>query len=332
MVAEALAADVHRGARHALDERAHLESRAARPPPAPARPCRGARRCPARAPRAGTGAARGRSASRSAPRPRGAVRTQRLSGGVTPKRARRRRSASASRPAASGPSSSKRARGRARGEHELERAARGVRRDQHRLVVDGDEPLAPPDLLLHQVAEQVAAHGPHGVGAEALALARDRRGDEVQRVELRVGVRERRAALVALVDDQVHARGARVGAHPLPPCAHRGGQRRRARGRRASSPARARSRSPRGRPWPAGRRTGRARPRAAAAPPRPTRPGRGWGRRGPASRRRPPRARAAAPAACGPRGRAGTGRPRGRAAGADGRRTRRPAGPRAPRR
>ena len=82
-------------------------------------------------------------------------------------------SASWSSAAPDGPSSSKRARGAARGEHELERQPRGVRRHQHRLVVDRDEPLAPPHLLLHEVGQQVAAHRPHRVGAEALALAGD---------------------------------------------------------------------------------------------------------------------------------------------------------------
>ena len=70
----------------------------------------------------------------------------------------------------------------ARREHELERDARGVGRHQHGLVVDRDDPLAPADLLLHEVGEQVAAHRPHRVGAEALALAGDGGGHEVQRV------------------------------------------------------------------------------------------------------------------------------------------------------
>ena len=54
-----------------------------------------------------------------------------------------------------------------------------------------------PHLLLHEVGEQVAAHRADGVGAEALALAGDERGDEVQGVELGVGVRQRGAALGA---------------------------------------------------------------------------------------------------------------------------------------
>ena len=42
-------------------------------------------------------------------------------------------------------------------------------------------------------------------------------GHEAQRVELRVGVRQGGAGLAALVDDEVHVRGARVRAHPLAP-------------------------------------------------------------------------------------------------------------------
>ena len=57
------------------------------------------------------------------------------------------------------------------------------------------------------------------VGAEALALARDDGGNEVQRVDLRVGVRQRRAGLAALVDDDVHVGRAVLGvrAHALAP-------------------------------------------------------------------------------------------------------------------
>ena len=149
--------------------------------------------------------------------PLGAVRTHRFSGGLAPSRARRRRSASCSSAAPVGPSSSKRARARRGREHEVERHARGVGRHQHGLVVDRDDPLAPADLLLHEVGEQVAAHRAHGVGAEALALAGDRGGHEVQRVQLRVGVRERGAGLAALVDDQVPAGGVGVRAHALAP-------------------------------------------------------------------------------------------------------------------
>ena len=155
--------------------------------------------------------------------PRGAVRIHRFSGGEAPKCLASRLSASCSS-AAPGRALVLEARARpARGEHELVGQPRRVRGHQHRLVVDRHDPLAPADLLLHEVAEQVAAHRAHGVGAEALALAGDRGGDEVQRVELRVGVRERGAALAALVDEQVHAGGAGAGvdAHPLAPALHR---------------------------------------------------------------------------------------------------------------
>ena len=50
-----------------------------------------------------------------------------------------------------------------------------------------------------------------GVGAEALALAGELGGDEVERVELGVGVRQRGAGLAALVDDHVHVGGVRRG-------------------------------------------------------------------------------------------------------------------------
>ena len=110
------------------------------------------------------------------------------------------------------------ARPRAAGrEQQVERRAPGVRRHQHGLVVDRDDPLAPAHLLLHVVAEQVPAHRAHGVGAEALTLAGDRGGDEVQRVQLRVRVRERGSGLPALVDDQVLAGGVRVRSHALAP-------------------------------------------------------------------------------------------------------------------
>ncbi len=108
-----------------------------------------------------------------------------------------------------------------RGDHELERDARGVRRERDRLVVDRDHAGALADLLLHEVAQQVAAHRPRRVGGRPLALAGDRRGHEVERVELRVRVRERRAGLAALVDDQVAARGIAVRVQPLAPDLHR---------------------------------------------------------------------------------------------------------------
>src|SRR4051794_8209503 len=101
----------------------------------------------------------------------------------------------------------------ARDEHELERQPRGVGGEQDRLVVDRDHAVAHPNLLLQQVAEQVAAHRARRVGGEALALPGDGGGDERQRVELRMGVRERGAALAALVDEQVDERGIGVSAH-----------------------------------------------------------------------------------------------------------------------
>ena len=165
--------------------------------------------------------------------PLGAVRTHRFSGGLAPSRARSRRSASCSSAAPVGPVVLEARARAARREQQVERHARGVRRHQHGLVVDRDDPLAPADLLLHEVGEQVAAHRAHGVGAEALALAGDGGGHEVQRVQLRVGVRERRARLAALVDDQVPAGGVGVRAHALPP-----GRRRRAATCSADSSAR----------------------------------------------------------------------------------------------
>ena len=51
----------------------------------------------------------------------------------------------------------------------------GERRQQHRVVVDRDHPLAAAHLLLQQVAQQAAAHRAGVVRREALALARDQR-------------------------------------------------------------------------------------------------------------------------------------------------------------
>ena len=105
---------------------------------------------------------------------------------------------------------------------QLVREPRRVGREQHSLVVDRDDPLAAPDLLLDEVGQQVRAHRARRVGAEALALARDRGRHEVQRVELRVGVRQRGARLAALVDEQVHVGARRVRAHALAPDLHGG--------------------------------------------------------------------------------------------------------------
>ena len=110
---------------------------------------------------------------------------------------------------------------RAGGEHELEREARAEGRHQHGLAVDGHDPLAPAHLLLDQVGEHVGAHCASGVGAEALALARDQRGDEVERVQLRMGVSERCPGFGTLADYQVQAGRLGVGAHPCPPRLHR---------------------------------------------------------------------------------------------------------------
>ena len=149
--------------------------------------------------------------------PLGAVRTHRFSGGLAPQRAAQPAQRVVQERGA-GRAVVLEARARpARREDQVERHARGVGRHQHGLVVDGDDPLAPADLLLHVVAEQVPAHRPHGVGAEALALAGDGGGDEVQRVQLRVRVGERGAGLRALVDDQVPAGRVDVCAHALAP-------------------------------------------------------------------------------------------------------------------
>src|SRR5512132_2621272 len=55
----------------------------------------------------------------------------------------------------------------ARGEHELERQAPAVGRHEHGLVVDRDDALAELDLLLDEVLQEVAAHRPLRIGAEA---------------------------------------------------------------------------------------------------------------------------------------------------------------------
>ena len=110
-----------------------------------------------------------------------------------------------------------------RHEHQLERQLRGIRRDQHRLLVDRDDPLAQAHLLGDQVAEQALAHRARRVGVCALALAGHDGRHEVQRVQLRVRVRQRGSRLAALVDDQLHVGATRVRAHALAPHLHRGG-------------------------------------------------------------------------------------------------------------
>ncbi len=99
--------------------------------------------------------------------------------------------------------------------------AGAVGRHQHGLIVDGDDPLTPADLLLDQIGQQVAAHGAGRICAEPLALARDRRGHEVERIQLGVGVGQRRARLAPLIDDQVHIGRLPVGPHALAPHLHR---------------------------------------------------------------------------------------------------------------
>ena len=167
--------------------------RAAPPPPAPARRCSCARPVPSSRPAScvSRGTMSMRQQKRSASR--GAVRIQRFSGGLAPKRRaqarqrvvqERRAGRAVVLEALAAPS---------RREHERVLVARRVRARQHGLVVDRDDAVAAADLLLDEVLEQVAAHRAHGMGAEALALARDARRHEAQREELRMGMRLRRA-------------------------------------------------------------------------------------------------------------------------------------------
>ncbi len=118
-------------------------------------------------------------------------------------------------------SSAKLAAARARHDPQLEGRARGPGADQRRLVVDRDEALLAAHLLDEHVAEQAAAAGAFAVGAGPLALAGHGRRDELERVELGVGVLERGPGAAALVDDQLHVGGVGVGAHPLAPGLHR---------------------------------------------------------------------------------------------------------------
>ena len=157
--------------------------------------------------------------------PSGAVRTQRFSGGTLPS-LRPRRSQAVVQQRGAGRAVVLEARARhARREHELEGQPRAVGGHEDGVVVDGDDAVAQLDLLLDEVLQQVAAHRALRVGAEALALAGHDGGDEVQRVDLRVRVRQRRAGLAALVDDDVHVRRAVLGvrAHPLAPDVERVG-------------------------------------------------------------------------------------------------------------
>ena len=104
----------------------------------------------------------------------------------------------------------------------VERHECAERAERDRLAVDRDDPLAPANLLLDDVLEQVASLGAEGVRGEALALARNRRRHERERIELRVRVRQGGTRLLSLVDDHVHVGGGGVGAHPLAPDRHRG--------------------------------------------------------------------------------------------------------------
>ena len=148
--------------------------------PPRARRCRGSGRSPSSSP--ARCVSRGRMSIRqqkcSAPAGRGAhPQVQRRASAELARAAAAARRAAARRRSARRPRSARAARRGA--SMQLERQARRVRRHQHRLVVDRDDALALAHLLLHEVAEQVAAHRARRVGAEALALARDRGGHEV---------------------------------------------------------------------------------------------------------------------------------------------------------
>ena len=124
-------------------------------------------------------------------------------GRAAPRRARRGRSAAAA------------VRGTSRSSNG-ERDAQGQKSAAS--LVDRDEPIPPPHLLDDHVLEQVAPHRALVVGGEALALAGDLGRDEREREELGVGVREGRAGVGALVDDEVDEGGVvGVGGDPRSP-------------------------------------------------------------------------------------------------------------------
>jgi hypothetical protein len=75
------------------------------------------------------------------------------------------------------------------------------------MLVDRDDAIATPHLLLEQVAEQTAAHRAVVVRGEALSLSGDQRRHERQGVELGVRVLQRGAGGQSLVHDQMHVRG-----------------------------------------------------------------------------------------------------------------------------
>ena len=141
--------------------------------------------------------------------PRGAVRTQRLSCGAAPNRARQRRDRAADHRRADVAIRLERGRGASRNDAKLERRPRCPRADQHGAFVHGHEPLAAAHLLRRDVREQVPAHRPLVVRAGPLALPRHLGRNERERVELSVRVLERGAGIGALVDDQMQEGGAR---------------------------------------------------------------------------------------------------------------------------
>ena len=148
---------------------------------------------------------------------RGAVRTQRFSGGRPAERRLQSPQRRVQQSRAEWPVVGEAGLGLARHDLEVERHPRRERAERDGLVVDGHDPLAVAHLLLQDVLEQVATLGAVRVGGEALAFARHGRGHERQRVQLRVRVRQRGARVAPLVDDQVRVGGARVGALPLAP-------------------------------------------------------------------------------------------------------------------
>ena len=88
---------------------------------------------------------------------RGAVRTHMFSGGSAPSTAPQARERFVQQARAERPVVGEARRAGGAATIMSGRAARRERAERHRLVVDGDDALAPAHLLLHQVAEQVAA-------------------------------------------------------------------------------------------------------------------------------------------------------------------------------
>ena len=170
-----------------------LKSREARPPPAPARRCRGCTPVPSSSP------ARCVSRGMDVDPPAEVVGARRR--GAHPQVQRRARAEPAAQPA----QHVVQQRGAERAVVlEARRGRRGAiiswngTREAYGAIATASSSIAtirvaPADLLLHEVAEQVAAHRAGRVGGEVLALAGDRGRHEAQRVELRVRVRERGA-------------------------------------------------------------------------------------------------------------------------------------------